>query len=166
MRSGKDTVADYLVKKYGFKKYAFGDALKHYFHAIFGYTAAKPREGYQWFGQSMRQWEQGVWIRKLLERLERENPERIVVTDCRQPNEYEQLLTRGFVVVRINCDEATRIERMKQAGDVFTSESLRHETELNIDDFVPHFDILNIGTINDLYTQVDSVISAINRLKM
>ncbi|WP_028776285.1 hypothetical protein [Shimazuella kribbensis] len=36
MRSGKDTIAEYVYKYYGFTCYAFGDALKKYVHHYSG----------------------------------------------------------------------------------------------------------------------------------
>jgi hypothetical protein len=34
MRSGKDTIDNYAVKRYGVTKYAFGDALQKYVHSL------------------------------------------------------------------------------------------------------------------------------------
>lgn len=36
--SGKDTVADYLVEKYGFTKIALADPIKHFGYHVFGFT--------------------------------------------------------------------------------------------------------------------------------
>src|SRR5690625_5115450 len=68
MRAGKDTVADYLVENYGFKKFAFGDALKRYVHEIFDVNQnEKPRDIYQRFGQYCRAIDEDVWVRKCFE---------------------------------------------------------------------------------------------------
>lgn len=63
MRAGKDTLGKYLCNKQGFKRYAFGDRVKHHYHKIFGYEGGfSPRLAYQWFGQAMRQHYQNVWV--------------------------------------------------------------------------------------------------------
>ena len=37
-RSGKDTISDFLVEKYGFVKYGFADPIKDIARIIFGFT--------------------------------------------------------------------------------------------------------------------------------
>lgn len=64
--SGKDTVADYIVEKYGFKKYGFGDPIKEIGRILFDFNdeqlygslkenidkrwSIRPREFFQKFG--------------------------------------------------------------------------------------------------------------------
>ncbi len=159
MRSGKDTLADYLCKKHSFKRYAFGDALKYYYHAIFGKTDTKPRQGYQIFGQTMRQHDPDVWVRKVFEKINAEKPNKAVITDCRQPNEYERAAKENFLIVRVDCDEATRIKRMERAGDVFTLDDLRHETETALDDYPVHFTVSNAGTVEEMIYMFEQAIT-------
>lgn len=72
-RSGKDEVAKYLCARYGYTQFAFGDELKRYYHELFGHTDAKPREGYQWFGQTMRARDPDIWVRKCFDYIEHDN---------------------------------------------------------------------------------------------
>lgn len=150
-RSGKDTIGKYLYDNYGYNRYAFGDELKRHYHEIFGEADHKPRQGYQAFGQAMRTVEPDIWIRRMFDSINEMQPDKIVVTDCRQPNEYERLVREGFVMVRILCDEVTRIERMRLAGDVFTDEDLQHETEEALNDFPSHIVVFNTGTKEELF---------------
>lgn len=158
-RSGKDALAKYLIKKYGYTRYAFADELKHYFHEILGDTNEKPREGYIWFGQTMRERDPYVWINKLFEKVGRENPAKIVITDCRQPNEFERLRKEGFLIIRITSYLETRVKRMEQEGDKFSKKDLTHETETHLDQFPVHFELYNNGSIEDLYENFEKVIS-------
>ncbi len=103
MRSGKDTVAKYLSTRYEYERFAFGDELKWYYHELFGFEGTKDREGYQWFGQTMRERDEDIWIRKCFGKISeveyaRETvndeageevftPLKPVITDVRQPNE-------------------------------------------------------------------------------
>lgn len=155
MRCGKDILADHLYSEYGHKRYAFGDELKRHYHEIFGETTVKPRKSYQWFGQAMRQHQPDIWVQKLFDKLDKENPPKIVITDCRQPNEYERLLQEGFLLIRINASLETRIARMKLAGDDFLLEDLDHETEKYIDTFQVHLDLDNNGTKQELFEQFE-----------
>ena len=70
-RVGKDTIADYLVSNYNFKKYAFADQIKKVAHTIFGWSEDQlnddnkdkldddlgivPREFFEWFGTNIMQ---------------------------------------------------------------------------------------------------------------
>jgi dephospho-CoA kinase len=154
-RSGKDSLAGYASLLYDYTPFAFGDELKRYAHAIFGVTGGKDRGLYQWFGQTMRERESDVWIRLLFEKVASLRPQRVIVTDCRQPNEHARLKAEGYVIIRVNASDETRLERMKRAGDTFTMADLTHDTESHIDGFAVDYEIWNNGTLTDMTTQFD-----------
>ena len=47
---------------------------------------------------------------------------------------------------------------MKALGDLFKPEDLKHETELNVDRITPDVEIINDGSLNDLYIKVQKMI--------
>lgn len=176
MRSGKDTVAKILTQEYGFKDFAFaqgiGEIIVKYFPTALSY--GKPRQHYQHIGQSMRELDQDVWVKYLLKRVlhykmdirlsvENKNkriPFRVVVTDGRQQNEAERLREEGYLIVKVEAPEDIRIDRMVQAGDVFTDELLTHETEKQVDLINADITILNDGTLEDLRLKVKDLIES------
>lgn len=167
MRSGKDSVADYLAHQYGFARFAFGDGIRKVCRELFPdqfRDNKKPRALLQGVGQAMRAFDEDVWVRQCLakiaeihkyERRFRLTPCDIVITDLRQPNEYARLRTEGFVIIRVNASEETRIQRMKAAGDAYTDEDLTHETEQYVDTFAVDYELYNDGKLTDLYEQID-----------
>ena len=171
LRAGKDTAARYLTLFYDFHPFAFADPLKRYLHEIFPHVPRepKPRRLLQLFGQKMREIDPDVWINLTMRRIDeylRMYPcecggsalkPRVVVTDCRQQNEYDRLRAEGFVFIRINTDDELRIRRALEAGDDFTAEDLAHETELLIDSFDVDYEIDNNGTTSELYEQIDAI---------
>lgn len=170
MRAGKDTVADYLVENYGFTKFAFANALKRYVHEIFEVSEdAKPRDIYQRFGQYCRAIDEDVWVRKCFEDISfcRELPLthlvrgerelRPVITDIRQPNEYARCRAEGFVLIRVVADDNVRLERAREAGDVFDADTLNHETERYVDGFDVDFEVENNGAWRSMAEQVDVI---------
>lgn len=161
MRSGKDTVAEYLINRYNFKRYAFGDELKRYYHELFGDSESKPREGYQWFGQVMRQHKPDIWVRKCFDNIEKENNKYIVISDLRQPNEYEKCQLEGFILVKVECDDELRLKRILEKNDKFDMKNLQHETESHIDNFEYDYIIKNDGSLDELYKQVDEIINTL-----
>jgi dephospho-CoA kinase len=169
MRSGKDTVGDYLAQEYEFTRFAFGDELKRYAHELFGDSKAKQRELYQWFGQTMRQRDGDIWVRKCFDRIRYsricpvngDDNLRPVITDLRQPNEYERCRADGFAIIRVTAPDELRLARAKEAGDQFTAADLTHETESHIDGFAVDYEFVNDGTKAELLRKVDELISGI-----
>ncbi|WP_232696154.1 deoxynucleotide monophosphate kinase family protein [Brevibacillus daliensis] len=187
MRSGKDTVADYLAEHYGFTRFAFGDGIKRVCSELFPDQFAdgkKPRALLQGVGQAMRAFDPDVWANRTLDKIDREdkaifrgayklllcdevisevqaNPLQVVITDLRQPNEYARLYTEGYVIIRVNASDDTRLERMRSAGDTFDLADLTHDTERYVDVFAVDYELNNNGTVRDLYEQIDVVMREI-----
>lgn len=164
MRSGKSSVAEHLTTCYGFKQFAFADALKRFARQIFGYGGPKDRELLQWFGQTMRERDPDVWIKHLDADLEEYIEDsrgdigvRIVITDLRQPNEYDYCRRNGFVIIRVNCPEETRIVRAVNNGDIFHRSALNHETERYVDLFEVDYEIDNSDGWYLTARQIDSI---------
>jgi hypothetical protein len=171
LRSGKDTAADYLTLFYDFQPFAFADPLKRYLHEIFPHVPRepKPRALYQAFGQKLRELDPDVWINLTMrqiddylrqhtcDRCEPVLKPRVLISDCRQQNEFDRLRAEGFVFIRINADEKLRIQRATEAGDNFTLDDLAHETELLVDMFSVDYEVLNNGSTTELYAQLDVI---------
>lgn len=172
MRSGKDTCAHHLYIKYGFDRVAFGDALKRLAHETFPNVGilSKPRALYQQYGQLMRQIDENVWVNHLERAVNgaikyrvNSGAERVgvVITDLRQPNEYEWARANGFTIVRVTAPDEHRLARANAEGDKFTEADLAHETELHVDGFEVDFDLVNDGSISDLKAKMDAVMEKI-----
>lgn len=173
VRSGKDTVAEYLKEKYGMVQFAFGDELKKGFHEAYPHIPKdpKPVRGYQLYGQLMRYVkDSNIWIDKCFDKIEHiaemaDNYNILgdqvkfmpVITDLRQPDEYERCIKEGYTIVRVNCPDEIRLERLNATGDKFTLEDLNFETEKHVDLFEVDYDINNDGSLEDLYEQLDNL---------
>lgn len=163
MRSGKDTVGDFLKKEYGFKTFAFAEGIKFVCGSL-GLEPddnGKPRALYQGVGQDLRKYDPNVWVEYTLRKINKHCTDRdnIVITDVRQPNEVEALQAAGFTIVRIHADDSLRIQRMEAAGDNYCMDDLNHETELAVDTLDTDFTINNNGTIKQLQSLLFSIIN-------
>jgi dephospho-CoA kinase len=173
LRSGKDTAANHLYIKHGFSTVAFGDALKKNAHAVFPWVSefSKPRALYQQFGQLMRQIDPDVWIKHAEQAVKgaidynvNTGAEKVgvVITDLRQPNEFEWARNNGFTIIRVTALDEDRLWRAKLAGDDFNEADLEHETESHIDGFECDFEIHNDGSVDELKAQIDLMLAQIN----
>lgn len=166
LRAGKDRVANHLSNRYSFDRVAFGDELKRIYHELNPWVPAdpKPRSEYQRFGQAMRELcGDDIWIRHTERKINESGSlsSGIVVTDLRQPNEYEWARANGFTIVRVTAPDELRLARAKKAGDDFTEADLAHDTEQWVDKFDVDFEVVNDGTLGELYAKVDDVMAKI-----
>lgn len=177
LRAGKDVVAAYLAEKYGYTRFAFGDELKRDFHRRYPEIprSPKPRAGYQFHGQFMREhYGENVWIDAYIRDVEQHDdayttardfgaldegtkPFRAVCTDVRQPNEYDALAARSYVLIRVDAPDGLRIERAVNSGDTFNYADLAHGTETALDGYAADFTVTNDGTLAELYAQIDEI---------
>ncbi|UKS30183.1 adenylate kinase [Paenibacillus sp. HWE-109] len=156
----------YLAEKYGYQRFAFGDELKRYYHELFGNSTTKPREGYQWFGQTMRQRDPDVWVYKCFDQIRgmRQQAAKypVAITDLRQPNEYERCRAEGYVIIRVNAPEGERFNRAVASADTFNYVDLRHETESHVDTFAVDYEFENSGSLAELHVKIDAILTGVS----
>ena len=114
---GKTTAAKYLEKHHGFVRISFADELRRLARMLFPFTEAdmsdvKKKEAkfldYDWsprdfhvnFGEFMRFHDKDYWCDKALEKIK--TGKNYVIDDMRFENEYQAILDRKGIVVRIN----------------------------------------------------------------
>lgn len=175
-RSGKDTVADRLIATRQYTRVAFADPLKemalgidpiiaysvvggpvrlsHILDAGKGWEYAKDkypevRRILQQCGQTVREYDEDFWLRIAMRKVdgaEKLNMP-VVVTDVRYPNEYDALVARGFLMVRL-------IRPLDVAG-MLTYRGVQHESETALDGFAAHITLYNDETLTELYEEAD-----------
>lgn len=179
IRSGKDTVSEYLQEKYHMFPFAFADEMKNGFHYTYPHIKRnpKPRRGYQLFAELMRYVNGGsYWINLCFEKVDyirktalaynttgEESPFNPLITDLRLNEEFDALREEGYTIIRVNASLETRLARANAAGDIYDEQDLQDVTEMQLDSFDVDFDISNDGTLNGLYAQVDAIMSVLNK---
>lgn len=171
-RSGKDSAGERLVRNWNFTRVAFADPLKRMALELNPYIPTVPgvvvrlesliadvgweyakdhypevRRTLQRAGESVRQMDDDFWLNTALRSIDAaagwNMP--VVVTDCRYLNEAKALQARGFMLVRI------------RRGPMVTGPA--HVSETALDDFPADQTIINGGTLFELDTEIDALVS-------
>lgn len=177
-RNGKDSVANVLVKNFGFKKVCFAQKMKECAEVIFGWDqlfieANKEKVSEEW-GISPRQFLQvigtefaqfmlcdkypafkettgrKIWAKATLKDYKDE--ENWVVSDVRFPHEVEEIRKRGGIVVKV-------IGGYKGCPEP----DLSHESESSVQLINPNVKLTNNGTLKDLEKLVNVMYNTITK---
>lgn len=172
--SGKDTIADYLVNKYNFKKIALADPIKRMVKDVFVlddnivYDRGKREQPLpQWNNWSVRKLLQtigtelfrkniddAIWVKSLWHKVKADSFCNYVVPDIRFPNELDFFLK--------NCPSffSIKIKRNGCDGNVGLKEHESEAYDLNTD-----YAIENNGTFENLYEEIDCILKRDSVLK-
>lgn len=173
--AGKDTVADYLVEKYNFRKFAFADKLKEIAKDLFNVNKKDEDGRYilQQLGSKMREIQENIWIDYVFRQIEEENA---VISDVRYVNEAQRIIDEGGVLILLHVSDNIRKSRIeKRDGRKISSAEFnkfsQHSSEKEFDRICNErliigevFNII-IGDFNvtkeDVYPVIDDIISLI-----
>jgi hypothetical protein len=170
-RSGKDTTADHLISKYGYKRISFAAPMKEALYklnpriTINGVVGTPVSTGVDIYGWDDLK-EHGPEVRVLLQRMGTEvgremfgedfwvnaaidsieDGSKVVVSDVRYPNEAEAIKKLGGQVWRIT-----------RPG---VGPANSHASETSLDDYEFDYKIENNDGLGMLYSKVDSVLEA------
>ncbi len=111
MRSGKDTIADYLIAKHGYKRFGFAQALKEEVARGIGCTPddldeeplrSQVRPVLQVWGTEFRRAQDpDYWVKQAALKIDSAAGP-FVFNDVRFQNEIDLLHERGFVVIKVD----------------------------------------------------------------
>ena len=161
MRSGKDTLASRLVKRYGFTRYAFADRLKEVAQELFRMPpGTKNRHLLVELGRKMCEIDRLVWVNYVLSQM----PLRcdVVISDLRFKYEYHALKAFDFIIVRVASEEQARLRRVERFGSRVDMALVDDPSETDLDDM--QFDWVIDGTEYDsLYEGTAVMMKAMGR---
>lgn len=167
-RSGKDTVAEYMSRWYGFQKYALAEPLKRACRDIFDLSdeqvegrekdafdpalGTSPRALMQFVGTDLFREALGhrfpnigpyVWVDRMERFLRTKGDQNWVVTDVRFENEAQRIRSLGGVIVRVHHPA--------------TIEACDHVSEREQERIHAEYTIHNTGDLEYLCSQVHTM---------
>lgn len=165
---GKDSVANYLVSKYGFKHVSSGDLVRAYIKA--NNLGEPTRELVKRFARELRDQHGGDYLVNL---ALGEATSRLVLTGLRVIPEIESFKKAGGVIVAVTSPQAVRYQWLKKRGDIDSTMTLEqfkdfeHREAVNADPNAQNvqavvdradYIIDNSNTLDDLYKKVDDLL--------
>ena len=173
--AGKGTVVDYLVNEKGFAHY----------HARTLLIEEIEKQGLEVNRANMRivandlRREHGndYIVAFFLDRAKKTGDKKVVIDSLRALAEAETLKKAGGILITVDADQEVRFERVQkrrsESDKVSFEEFAKHE-ELEMNDPDPHgmqkqkvmemaeYTVLNNGTFEDVYVQVESILKKIS----
>lgn len=180
-QSGKDTSADFMVKRFNFEKMHFAQPIKEACAILFNFNEKQlygdlkeeddsfwkvsPRVVMQYLGTDVFRkdiqkiipgigdsfWV-NVLIKKYQDKLKENSNCKIVIADVRFQNEIDTIHTLGGIVIKI-------VRASVNSVDI-------HESEKNIENLQGDYLINNDGSLEDLYNKLENIVSFIELKKL
>lgn len=162
---GKDEIAKYLVKRYNFKRIAFGDVLKQDITKIKNITLEEleqNKENYRDLlishGENKRKEDPLYWVNQTIKsnNIDFNNlKQNIVISDVRRIDELKWLKQLNDKYKNVYIIEV--IKQKHWDTDIETIKSIVYGNYFNL----IYGRLINIGTIKDLHDTVDNIITKI-----
>lgn len=165
-QTGKDTIADYLVKNYGFTRVAFADPIREAIYRLnpkisiadmrdvplatavdgLGWESVKvDSSDARWLLQRMgtevgrEMFGENFWVDQAMKKASQYD--KVVITDVRYPNELEAIKNASGQIWRVIKNDVGAVNR--------------HASETALDDYDFEYLIFNNDTKESLYESVD-----------
>lgn len=151
--AGKTTCAEILNEIADYRTYSFAEPLKDVAAQLWGSEARKDRGKLQGLGVAVREIEADTWADLLLARTAGVQG-RVVVDDCRFPNEYHRLREAGFRILKVHANHNTRLSRLRTNGKLQHESQLEHVSETSLDGYSAEAVIFNISDRDALAYQL------------
>jgi hypothetical protein len=173
-RCGKDTLSDYICKKYGHQKVKIAGKLKEIVKIVFGFSEEQvesdlkeeidsrwgitPRQAMQFIGTEMFQYkiqellpdiQRKLWIKSVISSINDDS--KIVISDLRFLHEYIELKNKGFFVIKIEKDDNEIIDT--------------HKSETEFLSIPSDITLKNNNTLKEFFTEFENKIKIINQIE-
>jgi dephospho-CoA kinase len=170
--SGKDTVADYLVKNYGFKMVGFGDVTRDI--AKRKKVIPNRRNLLKIQRDYVEKYGEDYFPKKIIQMIKKKGFKKVVANGVRRPVDattFKRSFGKDFLLVLVKSDSKRRFERMRKRARVgdprgyreFDRQEKDEMRTFGIDRTFRMADVVitNNKTMKDLQKKVDKFISGL-----
>ena len=171
--AGKDTVADYLRKKYGSQTISFSQPLRDILDIL---LLDQSRNNMAWLGHDLRdRFGQDILAKAITKQVNEAKSQILCLPNIRLPQDIKYLKDMpGFVLIGINTQAEIRFKRIKTRGQNTDDKTktwkqfqkdAKLPTEISIRKIMKKakYQIDNNGSFKELHSQVDKIIKDIKK---
>jgi len=171
MGGGRDTVADYLERTQDYKIHRISSYITKLTNLL-NYQNLDSKQLKQTFAESVRVTFGGfVWNHLLMEQIQKqhdlylgygETPPNVVIPDGRKIADLIYWEDRGFLTIGVESSDEARRERLIERDGEDPIKYFNHiiEEEAKVGILQCKYKLLNYGTLEDLYSQIDFITRA------
>lgn len=164
--SGKDTIADYLVNRHGFKRFRLAQPIEDLCRSEYG-MYGKDRELMIRVGEEYKQrYGQSYWLDIIVSQIHQHHNVNVLVSDVRFPYEWDYFTTEGYKSVRVIAPALKRVRWLRERDGNPQIDSLDDPTEKQVDNLPAEHAIHNNNSIQQLKDEVDIIIETIKSQEM
>lgn len=153
--SGKTTVAEVLVREYGYTHRKTGAACRALCSDLFD---SEDKALMNKVTDALRDIDPAVWLRAALSQSNVGSAPPVVLDSIRFRPDYQYVIDRDFVTIRITAPPDARVERLTGRGQQF--DLLRddlHPAEIELSSERFDFTIDNVGSLSGLMVEIRRV---------
>ena len=177
MYAGKTTLANALVRDFGYTRVAMAGPLKQLAFMAYGEDVVKDKEYattdlntgdvtfksgraiLQGIGQSIKVVDRDIWLKMFIADTAHMKREPYVVDDVRFGFEADYLRDNGWGIVMVKTPDWTRIQRAKfSTGRVPTPEELNHESEREVDNIKADYLYIGEGLLSNVPDRAEEIV--------
>jgi dephospho-CoA kinase len=178
--SGKDTAANFLVKKYGFVHEDFGQEIRDELKVL-GKNSLDRNEMVLLANERRAKFGPNYWAKRLL--ANHSSKENLVLTSIRNPAEVDEIESRGGILIEVFADINVRYQRTvarvkndsSAHGDTKSFEEFRSKEERELKSTDPSkqqllkcissakYRINNNGSLSELEKKIDELFKLIKK---
>ncbi|MFW9930486.1 MAG: AAA family ATPase [Candidatus Thorarchaeota archaeon] len=166
MGSGKTTIAKLILSLAGnFELFSIGQKIKN---IVFELDLPYKREILQETGDFFRIFDPLVWVKYLINHIEKQNASHVIIDDIRYKEECVFLKKRGFIIIRVVSKDQNRRERIKlrdkaEISDSNWNEWNQHKNEKDTTIMNVDHEIINNGSIDDLVKEIEVLFKSLSK---
>lgn len=162
MGTGKTTIANYLVERYGYHKSSLAAPMRQFVTDVLRidkhdqrYRPAMQELGTEWG----RKYDQDCWVNYLINNLDMYPT---VVDDVRFPNEAGALIKAGWMLIYLECPPGIRRQRCLDRDGNYDDKTEGHASETGVDEIEGRFSkdlvYINAGvSVDEVLRQIDGL---------
>lgn len=168
--AGKDTVADYVAEKYGYKKITMGDIIRERLKSE-GVTEISRKVTGEYQKKFVDEFGIDYWPKETVKEIRKQGWDKVVISGLRYPTDvtsFKEAFQKDFFSVLVDASPEARFERMSSRGradapktiEEFQQQEKYEDDMFHFNDTKKEIDVVvdNGGALDETKKQIDKIV--------